>query len=128
MKVLVKTTWLEACGKSEFAGQWMTAEIDQTNCFSNLGNCYNVTLPDGQNWVLFQCRIEEIEEIEAVEEIEEIEEIEAVEEIEEIENQIERPNKKWAGEMKYRIRFILIDILALCIIAALAISTLFFGV
>jgi len=56
MQIIVSDTWLEATGQLALSGVRLDATLDQPSSYSRMGNCYDVTLPDGRSWTVFECR------------------------------------------------------------------------
>lgn len=57
--VIVSEEWLKACGLLRFAGQpFKVIRIDERASYSPMGTCYYVERPDGQQWVVFHCRLD----------------------------------------------------------------------
>jgi hypothetical protein len=56
MFIKVSDKWLESCGKSCLSGVTLKASLIERDSLSRLGNCYEVTLPDGHKWIVFGCR------------------------------------------------------------------------
>ena len=56
MFIKVSNEWLESCGKSCLSGVTLEASLIERDSLSHMGNCYEVTLPDGHKWVVFECR------------------------------------------------------------------------
>ena len=56
MQVIVSDKWLEACGMLNLSGIRLDAKLDQGASWSRMGNCYDITLPDGRPWTAFAAR------------------------------------------------------------------------
>ena len=56
MKIIVSREWLRACGMLDLEGVELPATLDQSKSWSGMGNCFDVTLPCGRPWFVFQCR------------------------------------------------------------------------
>jgi hypothetical protein len=55
-KVIVSDQWLKACGLLDLSGVALPAVRVNSASWSLMGDCYEVTLPDGSTWAVFTSR------------------------------------------------------------------------